>query len=188
MHDINNSVVPRSVYLVDFQEKTTVAHAESDGAIELSPMPSNDINDPLNWSRCWKILQIAPTSQLLSFTTGHYSWTFTYRSMRECERQRPPSHFRLSPPTPTMTAHALPPIFDAHLASGQPHNDTGDDLIHDEDHTLHPSNLQLLAVRQLMAEDHEVISGSSVNADPQDLHKTLEALTTSTFEDVEFKR
>ncbi|KAG1831185.1 vacuole effluxer Atg22 like-domain-containing protein [Suillus subalutaceus] len=31
------------------------------------------------------------------------------------------------------TARALPPIFDAHLASGQLHNDVGDDLIHDGD-------------------------------------------------------
>ncbi|KAG1727697.1 major facilitator superfamily domain-containing protein [Suillus lakei] len=46
MHDIDDSVVPGSVYLVDVQEKTTVVHAEKDSAIVLSPTPSNDINDP----------------------------------------------------------------------------------------------------------------------------------------------
>lgn len=58
MHDIDDSVVPGSVYLVDVQEKTTVAHAENNSAIVLSPTPSNDINDPLNWSRGRKFLQI----------------------------------------------------------------------------------------------------------------------------------
>ncbi|KAG2125510.1 major facilitator superfamily domain-containing protein [Suillus clintonianus] len=58
MHDIDDSVVPGSVYLVDVQAKTTVVHAENDSAIVLSPTPSNDINDPLNWSRGRKLLQI----------------------------------------------------------------------------------------------------------------------------------
>ncbi|KAG1843335.1 major facilitator superfamily domain-containing protein [Suillus subalutaceus] len=58
MHDIDDSVVPGSVYLVDVQEKTTVVHAGNDSAIVLSPTPSSDINDPLNWSRGRKLLQI----------------------------------------------------------------------------------------------------------------------------------
>src|SRR6267154_5447497 len=58
MHDIDDSVVPGSVYLVDVQEKSTVVHAQTDSAIVLSPTPSNDINDPLNWSRGRKLLQI----------------------------------------------------------------------------------------------------------------------------------
>jgi hypothetical protein len=58
MHDIDDSVVPGSVYLVDVQEKMTVVHAGNDSAIVLSPTPSSDINDPLNWSRGRKLLQI----------------------------------------------------------------------------------------------------------------------------------
>ncbi|KAG1849260.1 major facilitator superfamily domain-containing protein [Suillus subalutaceus] len=55
MHDIDDSVVPGSVYLVDVQEKTTVVHAGNNSAIVLSPTPSSDINDPLNWSRGRKL-------------------------------------------------------------------------------------------------------------------------------------
>lgn len=58
MHDIDDSVVPGSVYLVDVQEKTTVVHAGKDSAIVLSPKPSSDVNDPLNWSRSRKLLHV----------------------------------------------------------------------------------------------------------------------------------
>ncbi|KAH7913793.1 major facilitator superfamily domain-containing protein [Hygrophoropsis aurantiaca] len=49
--------IPGSVYLVDVQEKSTVVHAKHDHAIVLSPTPSNDINDPLNWSKGRKLMQ-----------------------------------------------------------------------------------------------------------------------------------
>jgi hypothetical protein len=58
MHDIDDSVVPGSVYLVDVQDKAAVVHAGNESAIVLSPTPSSDVNDPLNWSRGRKILHV----------------------------------------------------------------------------------------------------------------------------------
>ncbi|EGO24214.1 hypothetical protein SERLADRAFT_437830 [Serpula lacrymans var. lacrymans S7.9] len=58
MRVIDDSVIPGSVYLVDVQDKTTVTHAAGDSTIVLSPTPSNDINDPLNWSKGRKLLQV----------------------------------------------------------------------------------------------------------------------------------
>ncbi|KAH7884237.1 major facilitator superfamily domain-containing protein [Phlebopus sp. FC_14] len=58
MQDIDDSVIPGSVYLVDVQEKSAVVHAGKGSAIVLSPTPSNDVNDPLNWSRRRKMIQM----------------------------------------------------------------------------------------------------------------------------------
>ncbi|OBZ78849.1 Poly [ADP-ribose] polymerase 2 [Grifola frondosa] len=51
--------IPGSVYLVDVREKAPLAHAGSDHTIVLSPTPSDDVNDPLNWPRWRKIMAIS---------------------------------------------------------------------------------------------------------------------------------
>lgn len=58
MQDIDDTVIPGSVYLVDVQERSTVVHADKDSSIVLSPTPSNHVNDPLNWTRRRKTIQM----------------------------------------------------------------------------------------------------------------------------------
>lgn len=88
MRDIDDSVVPGSVYLVDVQEKSTVVHAGKDSAIVLSPTPSNDVNDPLNWSRSRKLLHVTCIMICLSRRLAH-DVADTYSIYRhECHRHR----------------------------------------------------------------------------------------------------
>ncbi|KAH9949168.1 major facilitator superfamily domain-containing protein [Amylocystis lapponica] len=57
---VDETIIPGSVYLVDVQEKTSLAHANgSDSTIVLNPTPSNDTNDPLNWSRPRKLMHFS---------------------------------------------------------------------------------------------------------------------------------
>ncbi|KAH0832878.1 major facilitator superfamily domain-containing protein [Lanmaoa asiatica] len=58
MQDIDDTAIPGSVYLVDVQERVTAVHANKDSSIVLSPTPSNDVNDPLNWTRRRKMIQM----------------------------------------------------------------------------------------------------------------------------------
>ncbi|KDQ56157.1 hypothetical protein JAAARDRAFT_79586 [Jaapia argillacea MUCL 33604] len=51
--------IPGSVYLVDVNEKSTLAHSGGDHTIILSPTPSNDVNDPLNWPKWRKLLSVS---------------------------------------------------------------------------------------------------------------------------------
>ncbi|KAH7884843.1 major facilitator superfamily domain-containing protein [Phlebopus sp. FC_14] len=57
--ELDDSAIPGSVYLVDvLHEKSTARHADTDSSIVLSPVPSNDANDPLNWSRRRKMTHL----------------------------------------------------------------------------------------------------------------------------------
>ena len=58
MQDIDDTVIPGSVYLVDVQERSTVVHADKDSSIVLSPTPSNNVNDPLNWTKRRKTIEM----------------------------------------------------------------------------------------------------------------------------------
>lgn len=49
--------IPGSVYLVDLAHSSHHQHASGKKeSIVLSPVPSRDVNDPLNWSRSRKML------------------------------------------------------------------------------------------------------------------------------------
>lgn len=50
-------VVPGTIHLVDLDHSMHTRHAGS-GDIVLDPTPSNDPNDPLNWSRQRKLLSM----------------------------------------------------------------------------------------------------------------------------------
>ncbi|KAH7928431.1 MFS general substrate transporter [Leucogyrophana mollusca] len=51
--------IPGSVYMVNVQETSPSLHDGRYTSIVLSPRPSRDINDPLNWSRKRKLLHVA---------------------------------------------------------------------------------------------------------------------------------
>lgn len=52
-----HSVIPGTVHLVDLQHNLAVKHAKGDlGDVILVPKPSNDPDDPLNWSKRRKLL------------------------------------------------------------------------------------------------------------------------------------
>ncbi|GBE86769.1 hypothetical protein SCP_1000110 [Sparassis crispa] len=67
MKHIDDAVIPGSVYLVDVQEKSSLAHADDNPAVVLHPTPSNDVNDPLNWSKTRKLTQF---TCILIYTTA----------------------------------------------------------------------------------------------------------------------
>lgn len=48
--DIDESQIPGTVLLVDVEHTAEALHSQSKDSIILIPTPSNDINDPLNWS------------------------------------------------------------------------------------------------------------------------------------------
>lgn len=48
--DIDESQIPGTVLLVDVEHTAEALHSQSKDNIILIPTPSNDINDPLNWS------------------------------------------------------------------------------------------------------------------------------------------
>lgn len=48
--DIDESQIPGTVLLVDVEHTAEGLHSQSKDNIILIPTPSNDINDPLNWS------------------------------------------------------------------------------------------------------------------------------------------
>ncbi|KAI0915372.1 hypothetical protein AcV5_003863 [Taiwanofungus camphoratus] len=55
MKRIDETLIPGSVYLVDVQADVSLAHAGHGPTIVLDPTPSNDVNDPLNWTRARKM-------------------------------------------------------------------------------------------------------------------------------------
>ncbi|EIW84522.1 MFS transporter [Coniophora puteana RWD-64-598 SS2] len=64
MTDSTALPIPGSVYLVDVQHQSDAPHLHKssnreESEIVLNPPPSRDVNDPLNWSRRRKILQVA---------------------------------------------------------------------------------------------------------------------------------
>lgn len=48
--DVDESQIPGTVLLVDVEHTAEALHSQSKDNIILIPTPSNDINDPLNWS------------------------------------------------------------------------------------------------------------------------------------------
>jgi hypothetical protein len=50
--------VPGTVHLVDLDQTMRARHAKGSGDIVLDPSPSNDPNDPLNWSPRRKLLSL----------------------------------------------------------------------------------------------------------------------------------
>jgi hypothetical protein len=48
--DIDESQIPGTVLLVDVEHTAEALHSQNKDSIILIPTPSNDINDPLNWS------------------------------------------------------------------------------------------------------------------------------------------
>lgn len=57
-HGIPNDAVPGTVQLVDVDHNIDTLHAGPDKDIILVPTPSDDADDPLNWSRPRKLTQI----------------------------------------------------------------------------------------------------------------------------------
>jgi hypothetical protein len=47
---IDESVVPGTVHLVDLEHNMSTKHSKGDNEIVLIPTPSDDPDDPLNWS------------------------------------------------------------------------------------------------------------------------------------------
>jgi hypothetical protein len=62
--------IPGTVLLVDVDHVSRSEHLEN-GDIVLVPTPSQDLNDPLNWSKARKVLAIVCTS--LYVTVFHSS-------------------------------------------------------------------------------------------------------------------
>src|ERR1700761_6180668 len=55
---IDDSVVPGTVYLVDLDHRSRALHSKAHQEIILVPTPSDDPNDPLNWSPRRKYLAL----------------------------------------------------------------------------------------------------------------------------------
>lgn len=56
-HDtpLSSDRIPGTTHLIDLQHSLNTRHAD-DGEIILNPRPSQDVNDPLNWSRNRKLM------------------------------------------------------------------------------------------------------------------------------------
>lgn len=59
VENINDSIVPGTVHLVDVQGSLLTKHAPEDKEIVLIPTPSSNPEDPLNWSNRRKALSSA---------------------------------------------------------------------------------------------------------------------------------
>lgn len=57
--DVDDSVVPGTVHLIDVQHTLMTRHAGKENDIVLIPTPSSDPDDPLNWSTRRKALSSA---------------------------------------------------------------------------------------------------------------------------------
>lgn len=58
--DPQNLPIPGTIVLVDVDGgMASEQHAETAADIVLSPVPSNDVNDPLRWTHRRKMLQVA---------------------------------------------------------------------------------------------------------------------------------
>lgn len=55
---IDDSIVPGTVYLVDLDHTSRARHSAAHQDIILAPTPSNDPDDPLNWSPRRKLMSL----------------------------------------------------------------------------------------------------------------------------------